>query len=72
MEAGHCALASLVKGYDYEITAADVRMAYSAAMNAAQALGHAAETKERIRRLVGAAAADDFAANVLRHELGPS
>jgi hypothetical protein len=41
-------------------------------MNAAQALGHAAETKERIRRLVGAAAADDFAANVLRHELGPS
>jgi hypothetical protein len=47
-------------------------MACSGAMKAAATLGRAPETKERIRRLVGAPAADDFAANVLRHELGPS
>jgi len=72
IEAGHCALAWLVKGYGYEITAADVRMAYSGAMKAAETLDGAAATKERIRRLVGAPAADDFAATVLRHELGSS
>jgi hypothetical protein len=52
VEAAHAALEWLVKGDGYEVTATDVRMAYSAATKAAEALGHAAETKERIRQLI--------------------
>jgi hypothetical protein len=70
VEAGHAALEWLVKGYGYEITAADVRMAYSAAMKAAEALGRAAATKERIRQLIAAAPAADLVTKVLHHELG--
>jgi hypothetical protein len=70
IESGHCALTWLVKGYGYEITAADVRMAYSVAMKAAETLGRAAETIERIRQLIAAGPRADFVAQVLRHELG--
>jgi hypothetical protein len=70
VEAGHAALEWLVKGYGYEITAADVRMAYSAAMKAGEALGRAAETKERIRQLIATAPRADLLAQLLRDELG--
>jgi hypothetical protein len=70
IEAGHAALGWLVKGYGYEITAADVRMAYSAAMKAAETLGRATETKERIRQLIAVAPRADLIAQVLRDELG--
>ena len=70
VEAGHAALEWLVKGYGYEITAADVRMAYSAAMKAAEALGRVRETKERLRQLIAAAPRADLLAQVLRDELG--
>ena len=56
--------------HGFEITTADVRMAYSAAMKAAEALGRAAETTERIRQLVTTAPPVDLVAQVLRHELG--
>jgi hypothetical protein len=70
IEAGHAALEWLVKGYGYEITAVDVRMAYSAAMRAAETLGRATETKERIRQLIATAPRADLIAQVLRDELG--
>jgi hypothetical protein len=59
-----------VKGYGYEITAPDVRMAYSVTMKAAEALDRAAETTERIRQLIAAGPRADFVARVLRQELG--
>jgi hypothetical protein len=68
IEAGYAALDWLAKGFGYEITSADVWMAYSSAMKAAEALGRAPETKERIRKL-----ADDrysFVTQVLGRELG--
>lgn len=71
VEAGLAALEWLVKGYGYEITTADVRMASSAALKAAEALGRAAETKERIRQLIDTAPAADLIAQILRRELGP-
>jgi hypothetical protein len=70
VEAGLAALRWLIQGYGYEITAADVRMAYSAAMKAAEALGRAAETKERIRQLIASAPRADFVVQVLRHQPG--
>jgi hypothetical protein len=70
IEAGHCALAWVVKGYGYEIAAVDVRMACSGAMKAAATLGRAPETLERIHQLVAAGPRADFVAQVLRQELG--
>jgi hypothetical protein len=71
VEAAHAALEWLANGYGHEITATDVRMAYSAAMKAAETLGRAAETRQRIRQLIAAAPGADIVAQVLRHELGP-
>lgn len=68
IEAGHAALAWLVEGFGYEITSADVWMAYSATMKAAESLGRAAETRERIRQLAGSR--DSFVAQILGRELG--
>jgi hypothetical protein len=71
VEAAHTALESLVHGYGYEITATDVRMAYAAAMKAAEALGGVRLTKERIRQLLAAAPAAELVAQILRRDLGP-
>ncbi len=70
LEAGCAALAWLVQGYGYEITGADVRLAYSATMKAAEALERGAETRERIRRLVAQGPGYSFVAQVLGRELG--
>jgi len=68
VEAGVAALDWLVQGFGYEITGADVWTAYSATMKAAEALGRASETKERIRRLVSSSCS--FVAQILGRELG--
>ncbi|MBI4882158.1 MAG: hypothetical protein HY812_21225 [Planctomycetes bacterium] len=69
IEAGYAALAWLVEGYGYEITGADVWLAYSATMQAAEALGRAAETMDRIRQLVANGPAHNFVAQCLGREL---
>jgi len=68
VEVGHAALDWLARGFGYEVTGADVWMAYSAAMRAAEALGRGEETKERIRGL--AASRASFVSDVLGRELG--
>jgi hypothetical protein len=70
LEAGCAALAWLVQGYGYEIMGADVWLAYSATMKAAEALERGAETRERIRRLVAQGPGYGFVAQVLGRELG--
>ncbi|MEW6743714.1 MAG: hypothetical protein AB1486_13240 [Planctomycetota bacterium] len=52
LEAGMTALAWLVAGYGYDITAAEVLDAYTCTMQAAEKKGVAAQTREHIRRLV--------------------
>ena len=68
VEAGCAALDWLAEGFGYEITGADVWMAYSSAMKAAEALDRATETKERIRAVVKDR--DSFVTQVLARELG--
>jgi len=68
VEAGCAALDWLAQGFGYEITGADVWMAYSSAMKAADALGLAPETKERIRKL--ATDRYSFVTQILARELG--
>ena len=68
IEAGYTALDWLVQGFGYEITGADVWMAYSATMKAAESLGRAAQTQDRIRQLVGNG--HSFVAQVLGRQLG--
>jgi hypothetical protein len=67
LEAGYTALDWLVQGFGYEITSTDVWLAYSSTMKAAETLGRAAETKERIRQLVSGRYS--FVAQVLGREL---
>jgi len=70
VEAGCAALVWLIEGYGYEITGAEVWLAYSATMKAAGTIGRAAETKERIRRIVAGGPDCSFVASVLGRELG--
>ncbi len=51
VDAGYSALHWVAEGYGYEISHADVRMAYASAMKATEALGRGPDTKERIRAL---------------------
>ena len=68
LEAGCLALGWMARGFGYEITSADVWLAYSSATKAGAALGLGAETRERIRGL--AAQGPSFVADVLGPELG--
>lgn len=68
IEAGYASLDWLAQGFGYEITGADVWMAYSSAMKAAEALGRATETRERIRKL--AESHSSFVSQILGRELG--
>ncbi|MBM4320484.1 MAG: hypothetical protein FJ125_11115 [Deltaproteobacteria bacterium] len=68
VEAGILALEWLARGHGYEITSADVWMAYSAVLQAAGVLGSASEAKERVRRVAGLTPYN-FVAQVLSHEL---
>ena len=68
VEIGYAALDWLSQGFGYEISGVDVWMAYSSAMQAAEALGTAPETKERVRQL--AQSRPSFVTEVLGRELG--
>ena len=68
IEAGCAALDRLAQGFGYEITRADVWMAYSSATKAAEALGCAAETRGRIRKI--ADSQYSFVTEILGRELG--
>lgn len=67
--AGLLALHWLAQGYGYEITAADVWVAYRATMAAAEHRGASADVKEQIRELI-AEHEGGFVAKVLGRELG--
>lgn len=64
------ALHWLAQGYGYEITSADVWAAYSNTLKAAEKNDAVAQTKERIRKLVGGEAPGGFVARILGRELG--
>lgn len=66
IEAGFIALHWVVEGYGYDITGLDVLDVFSQTMRAAEASGRTAETRERIKILVGRAASD----GVVRRALG--
>ncbi len=68
IEAGCAALEWLSQGYGYEITGADVWMAYDSAMKAAEVLGRGPETQARIRRLANNP--PSFVTEVLGRALG--
>jgi hypothetical protein len=59
-----------VQGYGYEITGADVWVAYSSTMKAAETGANTAEVRERVRQLVGAEKAGGFVSRILGRELG--
>jgi len=67
VEAGYAALDWLSQGFGYEITGADVWLAYSSMMKAAEALGSGQQTKERVRKL--AQSRPSFVADLLGREL---
>ena len=67
VEAGYAALDWTSRGFGYEITGADVWMAYSSMMKAAEALGNAPEAKDRVREL--AQSRPSLVADVLRGEI---
>ena len=68
VETGYAALDWMAQGFGYELTSADVWMAYSATMKAAETLGQATEAKERIRQLVGGG--HSFVAKILGRQFG--
>jgi hypothetical protein len=69
VEAGLLALAWLVKGYGYEVTAVDVWDAYDETMAAAERLGVVEETRGLVRAMVKAAGSG-LVAEELRRRVG--
>jgi hypothetical protein len=71
LEAGMAAIKWLVAGYGYDVTAEDVRSAYSYALEAAETAERKPETLVRIRTLVaGEVSGDRFVTKVLGPTLG--
>jgi hypothetical protein len=69
VDAGLLALHWLARGYGYEITSADVWMAYEATISAAEKLSTVGETRERIRSIITASElGGDFVIKVLGRE----
>ncbi len=68
--AGLLALRWLVRGYGYDVTGADVRAAYSIAVDAAARTGNVAEVREQARQLVSTEAPGGFVTRVLGPKLG--
>jgi hypothetical protein len=72
VEAGMAALRWLCAGYGYEITSADIWVAYRYTMEAAANVATIYETRERIRKLATSkASGSQFVAEALMNELGP-
>jgi hypothetical protein len=63
--AGLLALHWLVEGYGYDVTAADVRAAYTITMRAAATADVADETSEQIRRIVSRESPGAFVRQIL-------
>jgi len=73
VEAGITALHWLLAGYGYEITAPDVREAYTFTMEAAANAGCREETRERIKNMVATdRSGDRFVSGILGPNLGIS
>jgi hypothetical protein len=71
LEAGIAALHWLVAGYGYDVTAADVLDAYTHTLAAAERLGRAETTRQRIRDLVATETGGErFVTQMLSHHLG--
>ena len=71
LEAGVAALHWLVEGYGYDVTAGDVLDAYTHTLAAAERLGCAETTRQRIRDLVATETGGErFVTRVLSHHLG--
>ena len=71
IEAGMTALQWLVEGYGYEITGLDVRSAYAHTMKAAENVGCADETQQRVRALVMRESfGERFVTKILGRQLG--
>jgi hypothetical protein len=68
--AGLLALYWLVLGHGYEITGADVWIAYSSTLNAAERNGNVEEIRERVKKLVASEAPGGFVGRILGRELG--
>ena len=64
-EAGLLALHWLVQGQAYEITGAEVRAAYSSAINAAERAGRLAKAQTRVRQIVAIGAPGGFVSKIL-------
>jgi hypothetical protein len=70
IEAGLLALEALVQGYGYDVTSADVWLAYSSIIKAAQTQGNPAEVRDRIRQLIAMEAPGGFVIRILGRDLG--
>lgn len=70
LQAALLALGWAARGYGYELTDADVRLAYSTAIAAATGLGRLAPVSDAVRRLVAAEDERGFLRQVLGCELG--
>ena len=71
LEAGMAALHWLFEGYGYEVTAGDMLEAYTHTLEAAERLGCAEATRQRVMELVSAEAdGERFVTRVLGHRLG--
>jgi hypothetical protein len=71
VEAGMAALHTLVLGYGYEITGADVWAAYSYTMKAAERQGSVEATRQRVRNLVASETfGERFVTKILGRDLG--
>jgi hypothetical protein len=73
VEAGMAALRTLVLGYGYEITGADVWTAFSYTMKAAERQGSTEATRQRVRKLAARETfGERFVTKILGRELGLS
>jgi hypothetical protein len=69
-EAGVLALEALVHGYGYDVTSADVWLAFSSTIQAAQTRGSSAEVRDRIRQIIATEAPGGFVTRILGRDLG--
>jgi hypothetical protein len=69
IEAGLFALQGFVQGYGYDVTGADVWLAYSSTIKAAQTRGNSAEVRDRIRQIIATEGPGGFVTRILGRDL---